>query len=126
MKDYSADLDEIFTQPVLFVEDEEGLWYISPTRGKIRVLEVRLMLKSDDVECINYIKNGKAYSVIKLVDSKELDDVLRGENIVERWRPIGPLVIFILEDGRCLFMDAGRDSTGDMRRLLKAISMRGR
>jgi len=117
------DLAEMFP-PTRFIFIDDELYYDSPTRGKIRVIEVQLLPNYGDVELVLLFKGEDVEALTRQIGSKYGEEKIKDVNSVTLYHPLGDVVSFHLEDGRSIHMDLGCDPGYKLKRLVNEIMKR--
>ncbi|MEM2028969.1 MAG: hypothetical protein QXS05_06280 [Candidatus Bathyarchaeia archaeon] len=77
----TSEPEELLSQPTSFVFIDGQLYYESPTRGLIRVVEIRVMPDASDVEAISCSNGNKVYSIVRRIVLKHGEDILKVKGI---------------------------------------------
>lgn len=116
-----VDLEEMFS-PTRFVLINEELFYESPTRGLIKVLELKIYPNYGDVELVQCFDGEDIHAIMRMIGSDYGKEAIEKSETHIIYQARGDVVQFDLEDGRTIFMDLGADPGGYLRKLVNKVT----
>jgi hypothetical protein len=125
-KENKIDIFDIIEEEIIsnhFIKENNNYYYVSPFKGKIKIIGCNILPNYDDIELIQIRDTNNFQIILRPIGSFLKDDLIKKSKNVKILHPKGDMVCFILENGKQLYIDSAEDWSGELFSFLKDINI---